>query len=97
MDTREREVLDAVERRRRLKPKLKDEFVTLAHGAGGKASHVLTEALFLQELANPLLDSLSDHALFQAPEAIGPRLAFSTDSYVVKPLFFPGGNSASWP
>ena len=89
---REREVLEAVERRRRLRPKLKDEVVTLAHGAGGKATHVLVEALFLEELRNPLLEPLGDAAVFQAPEEVGPRLAFSTDSFVVKPLFFPGGN-----
>jgi hydrogenase expression/formation protein HypE len=89
MDTREREVLEAVERRRRLKPKLKDELVTLAHGAGGKATHVLVEALFLDELANPLLEPLGDAAVFQEN---GTRFAFTTDSYVVKPLFFPGGD-----
>ena len=89
MDAREQQVLEAVERRRRLKPKLKDELVTLAHGAGGKATHVLVEALFLEELANPLLEPLADSALLQEN---GTKLAFSTDSYVVKPLFFPGGD-----
>ncbi len=88
-DARELEVLEAVERRRRLKPKLKDELVTLAHGAGGKASHVLTEALFLEELGNPLLAPLGDAALVQDN---GTRLAVTTDSFVVKPLFFPGGD-----
>jgi hydrogenase expression/formation protein HypE len=82
---REREVLEAVERRRRLKPKLKDEHVTLAHGAGGKATHVLVEALFVEQFGNPPGDS----ALFQEN---GTRLAFTTDSFVVKPLFFPGGD-----
>ena len=89
MDSRERTVLEAVERRRRLKPKLKDELVTLAHGAGGKATHVLVEALFLEELGNPLLDPLTDAAVFRQN---GTDLAFTTDSYVVKPLFFPGGD-----
>jgi hydrogenase expression/formation protein HypE len=89
IDEREGEVLAAVERRRRLKPKLKDELVTLAHGAGGKASHVLIQALFLEELGNPLLDPLADAAVFDED---GARLAFTTDSYVVKPLFFPGGD-----
>ena len=88
---REQEVLDAVERRRRLKPKLKDELVTLAHGAGGKASHALVEALFLDELRNPLLEPLADAAVLRIPDD-GPRLAFATDSFVVKPLFFPGGD-----
>jgi hydrogenase expression/formation protein HypE len=90
--TREQEVLAAVERRRRLKPKLRDELVTLAHGAGGKATHALVEALFLEELGNPLLEPLADAAVFQAPEAVGPRLAFTTDAFVVRPLFFPGGD-----
>src|SRR5215208_5400382 len=85
MSAREREVLEAVERRRRLKPKLRDELVTLAHGAGGKATHALVEALFLEELGNPLLEPLEDAARVDG-------LAFTTDSFVVKPLFFPGGD-----
>src|SRR5262245_22019903 len=87
----EQEVLDAIERRRR-RPvrKLLDQHVTLAHGAGGKSSHALIEALFLPELANPLLEPLADSALLE-PNG-GRRLAFSTDSYVVRPLFFPGGD-----
>ncbi len=89
MTSPEQDVLDAIERRRRLKPKLKDELITLAHGAGGKSSHVLVEALFLEELGNPLLAPLADAAIF---EQDGVRLAFTTDSYVVKPLFFPGGD-----
>ncbi len=88
----EEEVLDAIERRRR-RPvrKLLDERITLSHGAGGKATHTLVEALFLAELRNPLLEPLGDSAVFEAA-AGGPRLAFSTDSYVVRPLFFPGGD-----
>lgn len=89
---REQEVLQAVERRRRLKPRLADDVVTLAHGAGGKATHALIEALFLEELGNPLLDPLSDSAVF---ESTGTRFAFTTDSFVVKPLFFPGGDIGS--
>jgi hydrogenase expression/formation protein HypE len=74
---------------RRRSPKLRDEIVTLAHGAGGKASRALVEGLFLPELGNPLLDALGDAAVF---ELGGVRLAFTTDSYVVKPLVFPGGD-----
>ena len=85
----EQEVLRRLELRRRKPPKLKDELVTLAHGAGGKATHVLIESLFLEELANPLLAPLADAALL---EQNGTRLAFATDSFVVKPLFFPGGD-----
>ena len=78
----EREVLEALERRRRLKPKLRDELINLAHGAGGKATHDLVEALFLAELGN----GTGDAAL------LAGGLAVTTDSFVVKPLFFPGGD-----
>jgi hydrogenase expression/formation protein HypE len=71
------------------RPKLRDELVTLAHGAGGKATRALVEGLFVEELANPLLEPLGDSALV---ELNGSRLAFTTDSYVVKPVFFPGGD-----
>ena len=71
------------------RPKLRDELITLAHGAGGKATRALVEGLFLEELDNPLLAPLSDSALL---ELNGSRLAFTTDSYVVKPIFFPGGD-----
>jgi len=89
VEEREAEVLRRIELRRRRPPKLKDELVTLAHGAGGKATHVLVSALFLEELGNPLLEPLADAALFQENDT---RLAFTTDSFVVKPLFFPGGD-----
>jgi hydrogenase expression/formation protein HypE len=70
-------------------PRLRDEVVTLAHGAGGKATAALIEQLFLEALGNPLLEPLGDAALL---EAGGVRLALTTDSYVVSPLFFPGGD-----
>jgi len=92
-DRREQEVLDAIERRRRRPTrKLLDQQITLAHGAGGKSTHALIEALFLPELRNPVLEQLADSAVFDANGTGGPRLAFSTDSYVVRPLFFPGGD-----
>ena len=71
------------------RPKLRDELVTLAHGAGGKATRALVEGLFVEELGNPLLEPLGDSAFV---ELNGSRLAFTTDSYVVKPIFFPGGD-----
>jgi hydrogenase expression/formation protein HypE len=71
------------------RPKLRDTVVTLAHGSGGKATRTLVEGLFLQELGNPLLDPLGDAAIVALN---GSRLAFTTDSYVVKPIFFPGGS-----
>jgi hydrogenase expression/formation protein HypE len=85
VSSREHEVLEAVERRRRLKPKLKDGRVTLAHGAGGKATHVLVEALFVDRFGTPA----GDAAVFEQDDT---RLAITTDSFVVKPLFFPGGD-----
>ncbi len=63
--------------------------VTLADGAGGKASRRLVEELFLDELRNPLLEPLGDAAIVGMN---GARFAFTTDSYVVRPLRFPGGD-----
>ncbi len=75
------------ERRRR--PVLRDELVTLAHGAGGKATRDLVEALFLEELGNEALAPLGDSAVVSPTPG---RLALTTDSYVVRPLIFPGGD-----
>ena len=75
--------------RGRRRPPLRDERVTLAHGAGGKATHDLVAALFLEELGNEALDPLGDSAVVAPPAG---RLAFTTDSYVVRPLVFPGGD-----
>jgi hydrogenase expression/formation protein HypE len=83
-----------VERARRRKHKFKDEQITLAHGSGGRAMHELVEGLFLEYLRNPLLEALEDQAVFEiGGNGHGPsRLAFTTDSYVVTPVFFPGGD-----
>jgi hydrogenase expression/formation protein HypE len=69
--------------------KLRDEVVTLAHGAGGKASRALVEGLFLPALDNPQLTALGDAAVLDLD---GARVAFTTDTFVVDPLFFPGGS-----
>ncbi len=61
----------------------------MAHGSGGRATHQLLRELFLPALDNEVLRALDDSALL-TPK--GGRLAFTTDSYVVKPLFFPGGD-----
>jgi len=63
--------------------------VLLAHGGGGKLMSQLIEKLFLPAFANPWLDQQHDGAVV---ELDGVRVAFSTDSYVVDPLFFPGGD-----
>ena len=62
--------------------------ILLAHGSGGKLSHDLVERKFLPFLANPILNRLDDSAIFEA----SGHLAFTTDSYVVNPIFFPGGD-----
>ena len=84
-------LFERVERVRRRKARVRDEFITLAHGSGGKAMHELVEGLFLEYLRNPLLEKLEDQAVFEIPSP-SSRLAFTTDSYVVTPIFFPGGN-----
>jgi len=62
--------------------------ILLAHGSGGKLAHDLIEKDFVPALANPLLNRLDDSAVVD----FSGRLAFTTDSYVVKPVFFPGGD-----
>jgi hydrogenase expression/formation protein HypE len=85
---REELVLERIDRARRSRPRVKEERITMSHGAGGKATQTLIEAVFLDGLRNPLLEPLEDAARLRVGEA---RLALTTDSYVVSPLFFPGG------
>jgi hydrogenase expression/formation protein HypE len=66
--------------------------VLLGHGSGGKLSSQLVERVFLPAFGNPTLDQLNDQATFAID---GVRLAMTTDSFVVKPLFFPGGDIGS--
>jgi hydrogenase expression/formation protein HypE len=89
-DGREAAVLERIEAFRRRRPRLNDEVVTLAHGAGGKASSALVDAVFLDAFANDELGALADAATLTVPG--GDRLAFSTDSFVVQPRTFPGGS-----
>ncbi len=84
------EALARIEAFRRRRQRLRDDVITMSHGAGGKASATLTDAVFLEAFRNPALEQLGDAALLELPA--GPQLAFSTDSYVVKPLLFPGGS-----
>ncbi len=63
--------------------------VVLAHGSGGKLTHRLIEKMILPQFHNNLLDPLHDGAVFSLN---GARVAFSTDSFVVNPIFFPGGD-----
>jgi hydrogenase expression/formation protein HypE len=85
-----------VERKRRRRPSVRDERITLAHGSGGKAMHELIEGLFLEYLRNPLVETLEDQTVFElGANGHGVRLAFTTDSFVVTPVFFPGGDIGS--
>src|SRR3954471_14535145 len=63
--------------------------VVLGHGGGGQLSAELLEHLFLPAFRNDTLAAMGDSAVLAAPSG---RLAFTTDSYVVRPLFFPGGS-----
>lgn len=66
--------------------------VTMAHGGGGRLTQMLIEQMFLPAFNNPTLERMHDGAVF---EAGGARLAFSTDSFVISPIFFPGGDIGS--
>ena len=75
--------------------------IILGHGSGGKLSHDLIKSLFLPPFTNPILEACDDSAVFPLTDSdkIPPRrrsskweIAFTTDSYVVKPLFWPGGD-----
>jgi hydrogenase expression/formation protein HypE len=88
--SREEQVIERITAMRKRRPRLIDEVVTLAHGAGGKSSAALVDAVFLEAFRNPALEQLGDGAVLTLPS--GERLAFSTDSFVVSPLRFPGGS-----
>ena len=83
-------LFERVERARRRKHKIRETHITLAHGSGGRAMHDLVEGIFLEYFKNPMLDRLEDQAVFEVNGA--KRMAFTTDSYVVDPIFFPGGD-----
>ena len=83
-------LFERVERARRRKHKIRETHITLAHGSGGRAMHDLVEGVFLECFRNPMLEKLEDQAVFDVSGA--KRMAFTTDSYVVDPIFFPGGD-----
>jgi len=68
---------------------MENKRIILGHGSGGKLSHDLIEEYFLPYLRNDLLEELDDSAVF---DLNGKLCAFTTDSYVVDPIFFPGGD-----
>ena len=63
--------------------------ILMAHGGGGRLSHQLVKEVFASQFKNALLEPLHDGAIFSAGNA---TFAFSTDSYVINPIFFPGGD-----
>ena len=67
----------------------KEDTITLDHGSGGRASHELVKGVFLPQFKNALLEGLDDSTVFEVGDQ---KLAFSTDSYTVDPIFFPGGD-----
>jgi hydrogenase expression/formation protein HypE len=87
--TREQRILGIIETARAKRSKFRDEQITMSHGAGGKATQSLIEGLLLPALANDSLAELGDAG---AVEVGGARLALTTDSFVVRPIRFPGGS-----
>ena len=70
-------------------PILSHDTVQLAHGAGGKLSNEMIDKIFLPRFLNTTLEKMEDQAILENP---GGRIAFSTDTFVVDPIFFPGGD-----
>jgi hydrogenase expression/formation protein HypE len=70
-------------------PRVADDRIVLAHGGGGRLTHQLIEKIFMPAFANDALEQRHDGAVVAVN---GTRLAFTTDSFVVRPLIFPGGN-----
>jgi len=93
----ENEVGERIEAMRRRPQRFRDERITMAHGAGGKASRALVEGLIVPLLTNPALEQLTDAGLVTVA---GARLALTTDAYVVRPTGWRPGTSGSrcpWP
>ena len=86
---REERVLEIIETARKKRPRFKDERVTMAHGAGGKATQTLIEGLLAPAFGSEGLQELGDAATLSVD---GARLAITSDTFVVKPIRFPGGS-----
>jgi len=86
---REQKILRIIATARGKQAKFRDERITMAHGAGGKATQTLIEGLLAPAFDNPALGEMADAGAFRAGDA---QLALTTDAYVVKPLRFPGGS-----
>lgn len=86
---REQRVLSIIETARSKRPRFKDEQITMAHGAGGKATSTLIEGLFVPAFGSGVLEALADAGTFSLGDV---EVALTTDSFVVKPIAFPGGS-----
>ncbi len=85
---REQKVLDIIETARAKRQKFRDAQITMAHGAGGKATQSLIEGLLVPSFANATLEALADAGTVAV---LGGNVVMSTDSFVVNPISFPGG------
>lgn len=85
------EKIEKVRQFRQGKFYLRDETINMSHGSGGKASHNLIEGVMAAAFSNPVLDRMDDAAVLPL-KGSDLQIAFTTDSYVVSPLFFPGGD-----
>jgi hydrogenase expression/formation protein HypE len=86
---REQRILGIIETARSKRPKFRDERITMAHGAGGKATASLVEGVLVPAFGSEALDELADAGAIAVE---GTELAMTTDSFVVKPIRFPGGS-----
>jgi hydrogenase expression/formation protein HypE len=86
---REQKILGIIQTARGKRAKFRDQQITMAHGAGGKATQSLIEGLFVPALGGDALAEMADAGSFGIG---GADLALTTDSYVVRPLRFPGGS-----
>jgi len=89
LSEREQKILGIIETVRGKRAKFRDEHINMAHGAGGKATQSLIEGLLAPAFDNETLNEMADAGTFVVD---GAQLAITTDSYVVKPLRFPGGS-----
>jgi len=85
---REQKVLNIIETARAKRSKFRDAQITMAHGAGGKATQSLIEGLLVPAFHNDTLDAMADAGTFPV---LGGNVVMTTDSFVVKPIVFPGG------
>jgi hydrogenase expression/formation protein HypE len=85
---REQKVLNIIETARNKRQKFRDTQITMAHGAGGKATQGLIEGLLVPAFANETLEAMADAGIVSL---LGGKVAMTTDSFVVNPIVFPGG------